>query len=40
VSDHVQMEGLVEWKGENVLHVHVQRGFRKCRVGPHIHTKG
>ncbi len=32
----MQLEGLIEWKGENVLHVHDQRGLGKCRVGaPH-----
>jgi hypothetical protein len=29
----VQLEGLVEWKGEKVLHVHDQGGLRKCKVG-------
>jgi hypothetical protein len=34
----VQLEGLVEWKGENVLHVHDQGGLGKCRVGAlHLH---
>jgi hypothetical protein len=28
----VQLEGLVEWKGEKVLHVHDQGGLRKCKV--------
>jgi hypothetical protein len=29
----VQLEGLVKWKGEKVLHVHDQVGLRKCKVG-------
>jgi len=34
----VQLEGLVKWKGEKVLHVHDQRGLGKCKVGaPHSH---
>jgi hypothetical protein len=34
----VQLEGLVEWKGEKVLHVHDQGGLRMCKVGaPHSH---
>jgi hypothetical protein len=28
----VQLEGLVKWKGEKVLHVHDQRGLGKCKV--------
>jgi len=28
----VQLEGLVEWKGEKALDVHVQRGLGKCKV--------
>jgi hypothetical protein len=31
-STHVQMEGLVEWKGEKVLRVHDEGGLGKCRV--------
>ncbi len=34
----MQLEGLVDWKGEKVLHVHDQGGLGKCRVGaPHSH---
>jgi hypothetical protein len=34
----VQLEGLVEWKGEKVLHD--QRGLGKCRVGAsHSHKR-
>ncbi len=29
----MQLEGLVEWKGEKVLHVHDHKGLRKCKVG-------
>ncbi len=29
----MQLEGLVEWKGEKVLHVHDQGGLEKCRFG-------
>jgi hypothetical protein len=29
----VQLERLVKWKGEKVLHVHDQRGLGKCKVG-------
>jgi hypothetical protein len=37
-SNHVQLEGLVEWKWEKVLHVHDQGGLGKCKVGvPHSH---
>jgi hypothetical protein len=36
----VQLEGLVEWKGEKVLHVHDQRGLRKCKVGAPHSPKG
>jgi hypothetical protein len=32
--DHVQLEGLVKWKGEKVLHLHDQGGLGKCKVGP------
>ncbi len=39
-SAHVQMEGLVEWKGEMVLHVHDQGGLGKCRVGASHSHKG
>jgi hypothetical protein len=36
----VQLEGLIKWKGENVLHVHDQRGLGKCRATtPHSHEK-
>jgi len=28
----VQLEGLIEWKGEKVLHVHDQRDLGKCKV--------
>jgi hypothetical protein len=32
----VQLEGLVKWKGEKVLHVIDQKGLRKCKIGvPH-----
>ncbi len=34
----MQLEGLVEWKGEKVLHVHDQGGLGKCKFGvPHSH---
>ncbi len=34
----MQLVGLVEWKGEKVLHVHDQRGLGKCKVGaPYSH---
>jgi hypothetical protein len=36
----VQLEGLVEWKGEKVLHVHDQRGLGKCKVGASHSHKG
>jgi hypothetical protein len=36
----VQLEGLVEWKGEKVLHVHDQRGLEKCRFGASHSHKG
>ncbi len=37
-SNHVRLEGLVEWKWEKVLHVHDQGGLGKCKVGaPHSH---
>jgi hypothetical protein len=39
-SDHVQLEGLVGWKGEKVLHVHDQGGLGKCRVGASHSHKG
>jgi hypothetical protein len=39
-SNHVQLEGLVEWKGEKVLHVHDQGVWESVRLGPHIHLKG
>jgi hypothetical protein len=35
--------GLIEWKGEKVLHVHYLGGLGKCCVGVirfHIYTKG
>ncbi len=35
----MQLEGLVEWKGEKVLHVH-ERGLGKCRVGASHSHKG
>jgi hypothetical protein len=28
----VQLEGLIKWKGEKVLHVHDQGGLGKCKV--------
>ncbi len=34
------LKGLVEWKGENVLHVHDQGGFGKCKVGAPYSFKG
>jgi len=39
-SVHVQMEGLVEWKGEKVLRVHDQGGLGKCKVGASHSHKG
>ncbi len=36
----MQLEGLVEWKGEKALDVHVQRGLGKCRVrASHSHER-
>jgi hypothetical protein len=36
----VQLEGLVKWKGEKVLHVHDQGGLGKCEVGAsHSHKR-
>jgi hypothetical protein len=35
--------GLIEWKGEKVLHVHYLGGLKKCYVGApklHIYMKG
>ncbi len=28
----MELGGIVEWKGEKVLHVHDQRGLGKCKV--------
>ncbi len=36
----MQLKGLVEWKGEKVLHVHDQGGLRKCRFGASHSHKG
>ncbi len=36
----MQLEGLVKWKGEKVLHVHDQRGLGKCKVGVSHSHKG
>ncbi len=36
----MQLEGLVEWKGEKVLHVHDQRGLGKCKVRASRSHKG
>jgi hypothetical protein len=36
----VQLEGLVKWKGEKVLHVHDQRGLKKYKVGAPHSPKG
>ncbi len=38
--DHVQLEGLVEWKGEKVINVHNQSGLGKCKVGASHSHKG
>jgi hypothetical protein len=36
----VQLEGLVKWKGEKVLHLHDHGGLGKCRVEAlHLHKK-
>ncbi len=36
----MQLAGLVEWKGEKVIHVHEQRGLGKCKVGAsHSHER-
>ncbi len=36
----MQLEGLIKWKGEKVLHVHDQKGLRKCKVGALHSFKG
>ncbi len=36
----MQLEGLVEWKGEKVLHVDNQGSLGKCRVGASHSHKG
>jgi hypothetical protein len=36
----MQLEGLVGWKGEKVLHVHDERGLGKCKVGASYSYKG
>ncbi len=34
------MKGLIEWKGEKVLHVHYQRDLRKSWFGAqHLHER-
>jgi hypothetical protein len=36
----VQLKGLVEWKREKVLHVHDEKGLRKCKIGAsHSHKR-
>ncbi len=36
----MQLEGLVEWKGEKVLHAHDQGDLGKCGVGASHSHKG
>ncbi len=39
-SIHVQMEGLVEWKGERSYVCMIKGVWESVRLGPHIHIKG